>query len=74
VLNKARRREDVWVGGGIAPRVLNTGARWRRVACFISRPLYSERARVIPFDRGAWWAPEQFWMRWQREKAPSPSL
>jgi hypothetical protein len=29
VLNKAPRHDDVWDGGGIPPRILNLGTRWR---------------------------------------------
>jgi len=29
VLNKASHREDSWRSGGIAPRILNFGTRWR---------------------------------------------
>jgi len=40
VLNKAPCREDVSGSGGIVPRILNLGARWRRVVSFAPRPLY----------------------------------
>jgi hypothetical protein len=29
VLNQALRHQDVWENGGIAPRVINLGTRWR---------------------------------------------
>jgi hypothetical protein len=40
MLNKAPHQEDVWESGGIAPRVLNIGARWKWVVSFAPRPLY----------------------------------
>jgi len=36
-----------WENGGIAPRVLNVGARWRWVVSFMSRPLY-------PRNKSSW--------------------
>jgi len=41
VLNYASRCEDVWQSGGIAPRVLKLGTRWKRVLSFTSWPLYT---------------------------------
>jgi hypothetical protein len=38
VLNYAQRHEDVWESGGIPPRILNLGSRWKRVVSFTSRP------------------------------------
>jgi len=29
-----------WEGGGIAPRILNHGTRWKWVVSFTLRPLY----------------------------------
>jgi hypothetical protein len=40
VLNEAPRHEDVLGSGGIAPRILNPGTRWRWVVSFTPRPLY----------------------------------
>jgi hypothetical protein len=40
VLSQAPRHEDVLGIGGIAPRILDLGIRWRLVVSFTSRPLY----------------------------------
>jgi hypothetical protein len=38
--------------GGIAPRILNLGIRWRRVVSFIPRPLYPQgKISRYPLDR-----------------------
>jgi len=31
-----------WWSGGIAPRILDLGSRWRWVVSFTSRPLYPQ--------------------------------
>jgi hypothetical protein len=40
VLNEAQSHENVLGSGGIAPRILNIGTRWRLVVSFMSRQLY----------------------------------
>jgi len=42
LLNSAPRHEDLWVSGGIAPRILNLGTRWRWVVSFAPQPLYPQ--------------------------------
>jgi hypothetical protein len=48
------RHENVWWGGGIAPRTINLDTRWRWAVSFMPRPLY-------PFGKAhckeAGWAP-----------------
>jgi hypothetical protein len=39
VLNEAPRHEDVWISGGIAPRIFNHGNRWRWVVSFTPQTL-----------------------------------
>jgi hypothetical protein len=41
LLNWASRHEDLLGSGGVAPRILNFGTRWRWVVSFTYRPLYS---------------------------------
>jgi len=36
------RYEDVLGSGGVAPRILNLAARWRRVVSYTPRPLYPQ--------------------------------
>jgi len=53
VLNLAPRHENVWASGGIAPRILRLGTRWKWVVGFTPRPLYSgKRAPAIQRIRG----------------------
>jgi hypothetical protein len=41
-----------WGSGGIAPRILDLGIRWRWTISFKSRPLYpQEKSRWYPLDR-----------------------
>jgi hypothetical protein len=41
-----------WGSGGIAPRILDFGTRWRWVASFTPRPLYSQgKSPWYPLDR-----------------------
>jgi hypothetical protein len=52
VLNEAPRHEDVLGSGGIAPRILNLGTRWRWVVGFTPRPLYPQgKSPRYPLDR-----------------------
>jgi hypothetical protein len=52
VLNYAPRHEDLSGSGGIAPRILNLGTRWRRVVSFTLRPIYPQgRSSRYPLDR-----------------------
>jgi hypothetical protein len=53
--NSNRSREDIWGSGGIAPRVLNLGARWTWAISFTSRPLYPR----CTYDR--WLGGPQSW-------------
>jgi hypothetical protein len=41
-----------WENGGIAPRILDPGTRWRWVVSFMLRPLYSQgKSSWYPLDR-----------------------
>jgi hypothetical protein len=41
-----------WRSGGIAPRILDLGSRWRWVVSFTPRPLYSQgKSSRYPLDR-----------------------
>jgi len=60
-------------GGGIAPRILNLGARWRWVVSFTpGRFTPGERAPGTHWI-GRWVGPESVWTLWQREKFSSPA-
>jgi hypothetical protein len=42
-----------WESGGIAPRILNLGTRWRWVVSFTTRPFYLQgKSPWYPLDRG----------------------
>jgi hypothetical protein len=44
--------KEYWGSGGIAPRILDLGTRWRWVVRFTPRPLYPQRKRPgYPLDR-----------------------
>jgi len=68
VLNQTARHEDVCGCGGIAPRLLNIGNRWRWVVGFMSQAL-CPRGRA-PANRYRW-AAESIWTRWWRWKIDS---
>jgi len=52
VLNQAPRHEDVLEVGGIAPRILDFGTKWRLVINFTPRPLYLQgKSLLYPLDR-----------------------
>jgi hypothetical protein len=52
VLNKAPHHEDIWWSGGIAPRILNLGTRWRWVGSLTTPPLYPlGNSQQYPLDR-----------------------
>jgi len=41
-----------WVSGGITPRILDLGTRWRCVFSFTHRPLYPQgKSSGYPLDR-----------------------
>jgi hypothetical protein len=41
-----------WESGGIAPRIIDLGTRWRRVVSFTPRPLYPQgKSPWYPLDR-----------------------
>jgi hypothetical protein len=61
-----------WRSGGIAPRILDLGTRWRWVVGFTPRPLHSQgKILCYPLDREGGWAPEPIWTRWRRETFPA---
>jgi len=50
--NCSPHHEDVWGSGGIVPRIVNLGSRWRWVVSFTPRPLYPRgRSFWYQFDR-----------------------
>jgi len=42
--------EDIRLSGGIAPRILNLGTRWRWVVSFTTEPLYSWERTPVPIE------------------------
>jgi len=44
----------IWRSGGIAPRILNLGNRWRWVVSFTLRPLYPRGKSSGAHWRGGW--------------------
>ena len=42
---------------GVAPPTLNLGSRWKWVASFKFRPLYSRATTAVPIEQDAGWAP-----------------
>jgi hypothetical protein len=54
--------------GGILPRILNLGTRWRWVVNFTSRFLYPRGKGPVTH-----WAPEQIWTLWQRDEISAPA-
>jgi hypothetical protein len=58
MLNLAPRHGDVWGSGGIAPHILNLGARWRWVVSFTHQPLYSLWKTPGIHWRGGWVVPK----------------
>jgi hypothetical protein len=53
--------------GGIVPRILDLGTRWRWVVSYTPRPLY-------PQGKNTWYlVPEPVWARWWREQFPIPT-
>jgi hypothetical protein len=51
-LTKHHAMKTYWESGGIAPRVLDFGTRWRRVVNFTPRPLYPHgKSPRYPLDR-----------------------
>jgi hypothetical protein len=64
-------RHEVWGSGGIAPRVLNLGAKWRRVVSFTLRSSYRQgKDPLCPLDTGlgGGWARKPVWMRRRRKR------
>jgi hypothetical protein len=43
LLNQALHHEDVWGSGGLAPRILNVGSRWRCVVSLTLQRLYPQQ-------------------------------
>jgi hypothetical protein len=43
--------EEYWGSGGIAPRILDLGTRWRWVVSFTPRPLYPQEEPLILIGR-----------------------
>jgi hypothetical protein len=51
-LSLTKRHEDVLVSGGMAPRILDVGTRWRLLNSFTPRPLYFQgKTPRYPLDR-----------------------
>jgi hypothetical protein len=51
-LTKHHAMKTYWGSGGIAPRILDLGIRWRWVVSFTHRPLYPQgKSRWYPLDR-----------------------
>jgi hypothetical protein len=72
VHNSAPLHEDVKASGGIAPRILNLGARCRWIvihAPVTSVPGKEPLVRIL-YEVG--WVPESIWTRWTGEENPCP--
>jgi hypothetical protein len=51
-LTKHHAMKTYWGSGGIAPRIVDFGTRWRWVVSFTHRPLYPQgKNRRHPLDR-----------------------
>jgi hypothetical protein len=51
-LTKHHAMKTYWGSGGIAPRILDLGTKWRWVVSFMPRPLYSQgKSPRYPLDR-----------------------
>jgi hypothetical protein len=64
VFNYTQQHEDVWGNGSVAPRILNLGARWKRVVSFTPRPLYPQGEFPVSIGQEAGWASEPVWTQW----------
>jgi hypothetical protein len=67
-LTKHHAMKGCWVSGGIAPRIVDLGTRWRWVVSFTTRPLNPQGKNP--------WCPLYRrlggpWTRWWREKFPT---
>jgi hypothetical protein len=62
-LTKHHAMKTYWGSGGIAPRILDFGTRWRWVVSFTPLPLYPQGKPPVPTGQEAGWAPEPFWTR-----------
>jgi hypothetical protein len=59
--------------GGVAPRILDLGTRWKWVVSFTPRPLYTQgKSPCYPLDRRLGGPQNRYWTRWWREKSPVP--
>jgi hypothetical protein len=58
-LTKHHATKAYWGSGGIAPRILDLGNRWRLVVSFTPRPLY-------PLGKSNWYSLDRrlIWTRW----------
>jgi hypothetical protein len=56
-LTKHHAMKTYWGSGGIAPRILDLGTRWRSVISFTPRPLYPQEKSLWNLWIGGWVAP-----------------
>jgi hypothetical protein len=71
-LTKHHAMKAYWRSGGIAPRILDLGTRWRRVVSFTPRPLYPQgKSPWYPLDRRLG-GPQSRSGRGGEEKNPQP--
>jgi hypothetical protein len=69
---KYHAMKTYWGSGGIAPRILDFGTRWRWVVSFTSRPLYPQgKSRWYPLDRRLG-GPQSWYGRGGEEKNSQP--
>ena len=55
---------------GVAPVILNLGARWKWVFSIAPLPLYPrEKIRPVPIEEEAGWSPAPVWSVWRTEKS-----
>jgi hypothetical protein len=64
---------DVWGSGGIAPRSLDIGTRWRRMVRIILWPLYSSgKQPSLATGQKVVWVPGPVWTLWRRDESLAP--
>jgi len=74
-LDKVPRHEDVCGSGGIAPRILNLGTRWRRVVSFTPLPLYpSKKSPRYSLDRRLGEPESQSGRGSEEKQIPAPTV
>jgi hypothetical protein len=71
-LTKHHAMKTYWRSGGIAPRILDLGTRWRWVVSFTPRPLYPRERAPGAHWIGGWVGPKAVLDAEVKRKIPSP--